>query len=115
MVDSSRVVSASYFLDPKKEYKLFLRFVYSEDFSGVDEFAISLVFLELEKYYEIVRCDCARDEALHVHYFYNSPPKKVYLADEVSIDTMKRFALEIENNLEDYAKKYFKFRYFGKG
>lgn len=114
MVDSARVVSISYFLDSKKEYKLFLRFIYSEDFLSVDEFSISLVFLEFEKYYEIVRYDCSRGEALHAHYFHNSPPKKVYLADDVSIETMRKYALDIEENFGDYAKKHFKFRHFGK-
>ena len=113
-MDSSRVVSFSKSLDSKKNYHLFVRFIYSEDFSSVDEFSVSLIYLELEKHLEIIRYDCSRDEAVHVHYFHNSPPKKIYLNDSVSLETLWRYVDEVENNWENYAEKYFKSKHFGK-
>jgi len=114
MVDSSRVVSFNKSLDSKMEYYLFVRFVYSMDFSSVDEFSISLVCLEFEKHLEIVRYDCSRDESVHVHYFYNSPPKKVYLNDFVSLETFWQYVDDVEKNWGIYVEKYFKSKYFGK-
>jgi hypothetical protein len=114
LVEDSRVVSFSEFLDRGKAHKLYVKFVFSPDFEGVDEFSVCLIKMEFENYCEIIRYDCSRDEHLHAHHFYRKPPVKTTLGEPLSLETLEKCISDIMENWEKYSEKHFKSRHFSK-
>ena len=114
LVEDSRIISFSEFLDKEKSHKLYVRLVLSEDSKSVDEFAVCLIKIEFDLYCEIVRYDCARDERLHIHRFYKKPPEKAVLSALPEWEAVEKCISDIKNNWQEYSKKHFKSRHFSK-
>ena len=106
MVGKDRQRSDSWYLDEKKENKIFFRFVFTPDGDGLEEFAVSYWTMIDEKPCEIVRYDCSARETVHIHQFFHKPPKKRILDKEISYDTMQEFIKIIEKNWRQYLIKF---------
>src|SRR3989344_940535 len=89
MADRERQQSWSEFLDSKRENILFVRFVFSQDFKSVEEFAVIYVSIMDDKTRQILRYDCSVFEGVHVHQFYKKPLAKKYLKMEKSFDAIE--------------------------
>jgi len=106
MVSKERQQSWSEYLDKGKENQLFVRFVFSEDYKSIEEFAVSYLTTVNEKAEEVVRFDCGRRETVNVHYFFNKPPKKRYLKREKSFETLEEFVKNIRANWMLYRSRF---------
>lgn len=107
MVERERQQSWSEYLDKEKENKLFIRFVFTPDFKQVEEFAVIYLTLLDEKEEEIIRYDCSRREAVHVHKFFQKPLKKTHLSRDKNFDTLQEFIKDIRENWMIYRAKFF--------
>ncbi len=101
-----REFTFSEYLDKEQKNKLFVRFVYSEDFSKIDAFVVSQMAIMGEKPTEIIRFDASLKETTNVHRFYRKPPTKNYLNKEKTMDTLEDFIRDIMENWHDYRLKY---------
>lgn len=98
----TREKSFSEFLDEQKQAKLLVRFVFSQDFSSVESFAVILLVAEKEEFKEVVRYDASRFESVNVHEFFWKSPRKRFLDKEVSWDTVEECMGIIRKNRRDY-------------
>lgn len=106
MVVNGRQQSWSEFLDKEKQNKLLVRFVFTKDFSEVEEFAVVYLALVGEAFHEVVRYDCSRFEAVNVHHFFYKPPKKRFLNKPKCFQTLTEFAGDIRKNWRIYRLQY---------
>jgi len=106
MVERERQQSLSYFLDKGEENKLFIRYVFTQNYSGIEEFAVVYCIIEGKNIYEVVRYDCSKREAVHTHKFFCKKPEKRSLEREASFDTMQYFIELIEKNWREYRLKF---------
>lgn len=106
MVERERLESLSYFLDKEEENKLFIRYVFSPNFKGIEEFAVVYCIVDDDNVFEVLRYDCSKREAVNVHQFFHKKPKKRFLDKEKSFDTMLVFVKDIEKNWRDYRLKF---------
>ena len=78
--------------------KLFVKFVFSDDFKEVEAFAVSQISIIGEKPVEIIRFYATAKEKTNVHKFYLKPPEKQYLNKEKNFETLEEFMKRIKNN-----------------
>lgn len=93
-------------LDALKQDKLFVRYVFSPDFAGVEEFAVSYWTIIDEKIFEVIQYDCSKGEDVNVHRFFSKKLKKRYLDKEKSFDTLMELVEDIEANWRIYRLKF---------
>ncbi|MFH1390777.1 MAG: hypothetical protein ABIH20_00515 [Candidatus Diapherotrites archaeon] len=96
----------SEYLDKEMQNKLFVRFVFSEDFNKIDAFAVSLISTIREKPREIIRFDASIRERINVHKFYSKPIIKQYLNKEKCFKTLEEFIENIRENWIIYRLEY---------
>jgi len=106
MVEKERQISFSWYLDDKRENKLFVRFVFTPSGKSLEEFAVSYCTIVDEKPREIVRYDCSARETVHTHQFFRKPAVKRPLNREKSYETMQEFINSIEKNWRQYLVKF---------
>ena len=94
------------FLDLKQENKLFVKFSYLDDFSGLKEFVISYQTLIGESFVEVIRYDSSLKENLHVHELFHLKSKKVFLGGAPDMDLLIRLKDQLEKNWRKYLLKY---------
>lgn len=101
-----REQSFSEYLDKEMNNKLFVKFVFSDDFKEVEAFAVSQISIIGEKPVEIIRFDATAKEKTNVHKFYLKPPEKQYLNKEKNFETLEEFMKRIKNNWRMYRSRY---------
>lgn len=102
-----RQQSWSEYLDAEKKNKLFVRYVFTQDFKELEEFAVSFLLVKNdEDYSEIIRYDCSIDEEVHVHKFFHNPPLKKYLQKDKSFTTLMELSEDIRKNWRPYLLHY---------
>jgi hypothetical protein len=106
MVGKERQRSCSWFLDGKKENKLFVRFVFTSDGKGIEEFSVSYCTIMDDGLHEIVRYDCSEKETVHIHQFFRKASVKRSLDKEKSYETMQELIDLIEKNWRQYLVKF---------
>lgn len=106
MAEKCRQQSWSEYLDKGHENKLFIRFVFTADFHGIEEFAVVYLASVRGGMREVVRYNCSSDEAVHIHRFYRKPAEKAYLNREKCIGTLEEFADNIRENWRGYRSKF---------
>ena len=94
------------FLDPKQENKLFIKFVYLDDFLGLKEFVISYQTLIDEKFVEIVRYDSSLKENLHIHESFPLKTKKLFLGGEPDMELLVKTKDYLVKNWHKYLIKF---------
>ena len=106
-MESDRRVELLFFLDKERENKLFFSYLYSEDFSFIEEFVILFLTKTDEGFKEVVKYDFSKREKPQVHYFYKKHPRKVYLDVPVTLETI----FELKDGLVvNWHKHLLKFR-----
>jgi len=106
MRNGRREHSWSEFLDREGQNTLFVKYLFSEDFKGVQEFAVIYLIAISGKINEVVKYDCSEKEATHVHRFYKGKKEKRYLEREKSFETLKEFVQDIRGNWRLYRAKF---------
>ena len=107
MVESARQQSRSEFLNGEHKNKLFVRFVFSVDFKGIEEFAVIYLLIAEKKTFEVVRFDCSSLEKVHAHYFFLKKRKqKKILHREKSFKTLLELTQNIRKNWRVYRLKF---------
>ena len=106
MVKKDRQQSFSEYLDEEKNDKIFVRYVFKRDYSEIEEFAVIYLTIVDGKTQEVVRYDCAEDEAVHVHHFFYTPSKKRYLNKSKSFETLEYFIEMVKKHWLDYRSKF---------
>lgn len=107
MPGSGRKLSWSEFLDAEGQNKIFVRIVLDKGLHGVEEFAVIFLSESGGQVHEIVRYDCGRDEAIHIHRFYVRPAEKTYLNREKSFATIDEFMETIRKNWRVCLSRFF--------
>jgi len=107
LVEKDRQQSWSEFLDKKRENKLFVRFVFSQDFKEVEEFAVIYLIIFEDEEKEVIRYDCSKKEAINVHKFFYKQAKKTYLNKDKSFETLEEFIKDIRENWGIYRSRFF--------
>lgn len=106
MVERERQHSFSRFLDKAEKNKLFVRFVFLPDCTGVEEFAV-VYLAEIEgESHEVLRYDCSKKEAVHLHNFFYKKQRKSFIGKEKSFDTIEELVKEIQKNWRVYRLKF---------
>ena len=105
-MQNMREQSWSEFLDEEKENLVFVKFVFSGDFSEIKEFVISFISIIKEEPKEIIRFDCGEKEPVHVHRFYSKKQAKRFLKKEKSFETLQGFIKDVRKNWRQYRSKY---------
>jgi len=105
-MEKPREHTFSEYLDEEMQNKLFVKFVFSEDFREIEAFAVSLISIIEEKPREIIRFDASIRENANVHKFYNKPPIKQYLNKQKSFETLEEFIKNIRKKWLEYRLKY---------
>ena len=103
---TQREKSFSEYLDHEKENKLFVKFVFSNDYKNISEFVVSQISIINGKPTEIIRFDCSLKERANVHRFYLNPPEKHYLMNNLSFDTVEIFMKRTRDNWREYRMKF---------
>ncbi|MDD5147925.1 MAG: hypothetical protein PHH08_00500 [Candidatus ainarchaeum sp.] len=106
MVEKERQRSYSWYLDKEKKNQVFIRFVFTSDGKGPEEFSVSYCQIIDEKPREIVRYDCSALENVHMHQFFRNHHEKKKLDKEISYETMQEFVDNIEKNWGQYLAKF---------
>jgi len=88
------------------ENVLFLRYVFTKDYSGIEEFALVYSIAAGGRYFEVIRFDWSSDERAHVHRFYCNPPAKMYLEKEKSFETILGFYEDVRKNWRIYRMRF---------
>ena len=98
--------SWSEFLNPKSGDMLFVKFVFSEKYGGVEEFIVVYLASVAEKPVEVVKYDCSEKEAVHIHGFVAGKKEKKYIKREKSFETLEEFIGDIRNNWRFYKSRF---------
>ena len=96
----------SYFLDDNKKDTLTIKYIISESEKKVIEFVIIYTTLIEEVPKEVIKYDVSQKERMHAHYGYHTPPKKVFMEREVSIETVLELVEYIEKNWRKMKLKF---------
>lgn len=93
-------------LDPGEENKIIARFVFTEDYSNPESFAVIYAIKKGEQFVEVIRFDGDQKEEPNKHEFWLNPPKKRYLNKPLDWKTMDDCLYEIEKNWRLYRSRF---------
>ena len=103
---AEREHSWSEFLDREGNNILLVKFLFREDFSGVEEFTVIYLIAVGGKIKEVVKYDCSEKEAVHVHKLFGGKKEKKYLEKEKGFGTLEEFVQDIRKNWRLYRARF---------
>ncbi len=106
MRKAEREQSWSEFLDSEGQNILFVKYIFSEDFKEVREFAVIYLIAMEGEIKEVVKYDCSEKEGTHVHRHCKGKKEKRYMEREKSFETLKEFVQDIRENWRLYRARF---------